>query len=101
MTAANETAVKVEKLKKIIRKNKGKFFTVVFTKADGTERKMNCRTGVKKYLTPDKNPNKPYVDPMKIGNVVVFEYGTGYRTFKIERVKQIKIGGKVIDWDQI
>jgi hypothetical protein len=99
MSVAVDSLAKVEKLKKIIRKNKGKFFTVVFTKADGTERKMNCRTGVKKYLVQDSN--KPYVDPMKIGNVVVFEHGTGYRTFKLERVKQIKIGGQVIDWDQI
>jgi len=95
----NDVERKINKLKKIFRENKGKFFTVTFEKADGTVRKLNGRTGVRKYVKDD--PTKPYVDPMKIGNVVVFEHGTGYRTFKLERLKQVKIGGQVIDWDNI
>ena len=31
--------------------NSGKIFTACFTKKDGSERVMNCRTGVKKYVT--------------------------------------------------
>lgn len=93
--------VKVEKLKKIFRANKGKFFTATFVKADGTERTLNGRTGVKKYLVPDTNPNKPWVDPMKFGNIVAFEYGVGYRTFKLERLKVVKIGGQVIDCSKL
>ena len=34
----------------ILSATDGKFFTVVFTKKDGTVRTMNCRTGVKKHL---------------------------------------------------
>jgi hypothetical protein len=34
----------------ILAATEGKFFTVVFTKKDGTVRTMNCRTGVKKHL---------------------------------------------------
>lgn len=96
-----EVERKVAKLKTIVKKAKGRFFTVIFVKADGTTRKMNCRTGVHKYIDKDKQANKPYVDPMRIGNVAVYEPGIGYRTFKLERVKQIKINGQVIDWDQL
>ena len=34
----------------ILAATDGKFFTVVFTKKDGTVRTINCRTGVKKHL---------------------------------------------------
>jgi len=43
-----------------ILNSKGKFFTVTFTKKDGTTRVMNCRLGVTKYLKGGEstlNPN--------------------------------------------
>jgi hypothetical protein len=36
--------------KQMIKDTKGKFFTVTFTKKDGTTRVMNARLGVKAYL---------------------------------------------------
>jgi hypothetical protein len=36
---------------KLIEFLNGQFFTVEFIKKDGTLRVMNCRTGVKKYLS--------------------------------------------------
>ena len=44
--------IKIDKLQaygKIIN-TKGEIFTVTFTKKDGSERIMNCRTGVKKGI---------------------------------------------------
>jgi len=35
----------------LIKETAGKVFTVIFTKKDGTSRKMNCRLGVSKYVT--------------------------------------------------
>ena len=37
-------------IRNIIDNTNGKFFTVLFVKKDGSLRRMNCRTGVKKYL---------------------------------------------------
>ena len=36
---------------KLIEFLNGQFFTIEFIKKDGTLRVMNCRTGVKKYLS--------------------------------------------------
>ena len=38
------------KVQEVIKENKGKFFSAVFTKSDNTERMIHGRTGVKKYL---------------------------------------------------
>lgn len=43
-------AVNSRELSYTIDASKGKFITVTFLKKDGTVRKMNCRTGVTKYL---------------------------------------------------
>jgi hypothetical protein len=42
--------VRSRKLSDILVASKGKFVTVTFLKKDGTVRKMNCRTGVTKYI---------------------------------------------------
>lgn len=40
-----------DKALELIKESKGKTFSVIFTKKDGTKRYMNCRTGVKKGVT--------------------------------------------------
>ena len=52
-------AISTEEAKQLIKDTKGKFFTVTFTKKDGTTRVMNARLGVKAYL---KGGDLPY-DP--------------------------------------
>ena len=37
-------------IKERIKETNGKFFSVTFTKKDGTTREMNCRLGVTKHL---------------------------------------------------
>lgn len=67
-------------------------FSVVFTKKDGTERKMNCRTEVKKYLKGGHNPNPKLGKTM----LVVFDViSKGYRTINLETLKEIKSQRKV------
>lgn len=70
----------------------GTIFSVVFQKADGTLRRMVCRTGVKAHLkggeaTYNANPD----------NIGVFDTEKGeYRCFNGHRVLRIKGGGATI-----
>jgi len=65
-----------------------KCFTVEFTKKDGTERKMNCRMGVKKYL---KGTGMNY-NPVEKGLLTVFDMQKGqYRCIPLDRVKKARI----------
>lgn len=72
-----------------IEKQKGKFFTVEFIKKDGTLRRMNCRTGVKKYL---KNNGKQIkITPANDNGILrVFEVSKSqYRSINIDTIKRI------------
>lgn len=76
----------------------GKIFSATFTKADGTERKMVCRTGVQKDL---KGKGLQY-DRRKAHNIVVWDMNAeGYRTIKTDRLKSIKIEGKTYNFEQL
>lgn len=69
----------------------GRFFTVVFRKKDGTIRRMNCRTGVKRYVkgadVPDGHVSKR--DDM----LVVYDVkANGYRCLSRDSVIAIRYG---------
>lgn len=71
----------------------GKIFTVTFTKKDGTERVMNCRTGVKKHL---KGGELKY-SPLDKGLLPVYDIQKkGYRMINASTIKEVKIQGNVI-----
>jgi hypothetical protein len=73
----------------LIRDTKGKFFTVTFTKKDGTTRVMNARLGVKAYL---KGGELPY-DPIAKGLIPVFDIPKrAYRMVNINTISKLKIG---------
>lgn len=77
--------------KTLIKATKGKFFTVTFTKKDGTTRVMNCRLGVKAYL---KGGELPY-DPEPKGLIPVYDMGKQeYRMINTNTITNIKIGNK-------
>jgi hypothetical protein len=79
-------------LLRLIELHKGQFFTVEFIKKDGTLRKMNCRTGVKKYLV--KNGRKIKTTPaIESGILKVYDTQNGYRSINIDTIKTISIGG--------
>ena len=85
------------KIQSIINENSGKFFTVKFHKIDGSIRKMNCRTGVYKFL---KGGDLSYRPKDKPNLRIVFDMqSNGYRTINLDKVFYIKAGGRAaITW---
>lgn len=68
---------------------KSAIFTVEFVKKDHTVRKMNCRTGVTKYIvTPEKRQREAVKMPSNI--VTVFDMQAHeYRNFNIDTTIKI------------
>ena len=84
--------IKRGNLLRLIELNEGKFFTVEFIKKDGTLRRMNCRTGVKKYLS--KNGRKiQTTPPTENGILRVYDVNNGYRSINNDTVQSISISG--------
>ena len=74
---------------KLIKNTRGKFFTVLFTKKDGSLRTMNARLGVKAYL---KGGELPY-NPEEKGLIPVFDIQKHeYRMINTRTLHSIKIG---------
>jgi hypothetical protein len=78
-----------ETAKELIFDTKGKFFTVTFIKKDGSERVMNARLGVKKYL---KGGTLKY-NPEDFNYITVYDMGVkDYRTVNANTIQKLKIG---------
>jgi hypothetical protein len=78
-----------ETAKQLIFNTKGKFFTVTFIKLDGSERVMNARLGVKKYL---KGGTLKY-NPEDFNYITVYDMGSkGYRIVNANTIQKLKIG---------
>jgi hypothetical protein len=71
-------------------KDSGRFFSVLFIKADGSIRSMNCRGGVRKFL---KNADAaPRTTPE--GVFVVFDVkAMAYRSIPMDRILSIRADG--------
>ena len=94
----NTIETKRIKILNIVKNLNGKFFTVEFIKKDNTLRKMNSRTGVKKYLSPNGKKIK-LTPPIENGVLRVWDRGTQqYRSINIDTVKSIKYQGKEINF---
>lgn len=74
----------------ILATNGGKFITIYFQKKDGSIRKLNGRTGVKKYLRGGKSTIAGNPDLISIWDNGIKQY----RCFNIRRLLFIKSGGK-------
>lgn len=68
----------------IIENTKGRFFTVLFVKNDGSLRKMNARTGVTKYLKGGSSN----VDPAKYFTLYDVQ-AKGYRSVNKDSILEI------------
>lgn len=79
-------------IRKIIQTG-GKTFSVSFVKKDGSERRMNCRLGVKKHLKGGESTVR------HIPNLVtVFEMPKSqYRNINTDTIYQISIEGESFD----
>lgn len=83
-----KTLKRTEILEKINLLN-GLFFTVEFIKKDGSTRLMNCRTGVKKYLS-DNGKKIKLTSPIDNGILRVYDLqAKGYRSINIDTIKKI------------
>ena len=82
---------KVDAVRKI-RAHKGQIFTVAFIKkTDGTQRIMNCRLGVTRYL---KGGVLPY-DAKAKGYIPVYDLQKkAYRILNTNTLTALKIGGE-------
>ena len=78
------------------RVSTGKVFSANLTKKDGTERTMNCRTGVVKHVT-GKGRN---FDPITANLIPVFDMNkNGYRFISFDRLNWIKIEGETFNFN--
>lgn len=65
----------------------GRFFSVLFVKADGTIRKMTCRGGVRKFLkNADAAPRKEPEGVFVVFDVKAMEY----RSIPMERILALR-----------
>ena len=74
-----------------------RIFSVKFIKADGTERDMVCRTGVKAHL---KGGELQY-DPFEKGLLSFFDMTKkAYRMITLDRVLSIKLTGETYEVEE-
>ena len=86
-----EVEISRDELVQKIKDTKGAYFTVTFIKKDGTERTMNARFGVTKYL---KGGSLPY-DPISKGLLSLFYQKRGeYRMINTATLLSAKVGGE-------
>lgn len=78
------------------RVSTGKVFSANFIKKDGTERTMNCRTGVVKHV---KGKGRNF-DPITANLIPVFDMNkNGYRFISFDRLNWIKIEGETFNFN--
>ncbi|MFW6130449.1 MAG: hypothetical protein ACOC56_04620 [Atribacterota bacterium] len=86
-----QEVVSAKEAANMIKESNGKFMTVVFTKrSTGENRKMNCRTGVKKGV---KGSGKRRAQ--KDGLITVYDMSKkGFRTINISGLRSICMNNK-------
>ena len=89
-----KTITQEEARKKVVEYRCSQVFTVTFVKrTTGETRVMNCRKGVKKYLS---GGGLKY-NPIEKGLVPVYEMSTGFRSISLDEIKRISMKGEVFD----
>jgi|AntDeeMinimDraft_6_1070357.scaffolds.fasta_scaffold01786_15 hypothetical protein len=87
------TTINRENILASIESTKGRFFSVHFIKADGSLRKMQCRTGVTKGLRGGKSTtnHKPHLR-------TVFDIEAGqYRCINVDTMLQMRAFGQTFN----
>ena len=84
----------IEQLRSTIASTHSRMFVVRFTKQDGSERVMYCKTGVKRHLS--KRPDKRVLQNTNPNIVRVFDMESkSYKSFKLDSVFEFR-SGKVV-----
>ena len=81
--------------REILQTTKGKFFSVEFTKKDGSLRKMNCRLGVAKDLKGGTNSCSNHDEYVTVYDMVA----KGYRNINLETLKVVRMAGATITFE--
>ena len=85
----------IEQLRSTIASTHSRMFVVCFTKQDGSERVMYCKTGIKRHLS--KRPNKRKVSNSNPNLVRVYDCESkSYKSFKLETVSEFKCNKVVL-----
>ena len=75
-----------------INQTRGKIFSVLYVKKDGTKKTITCRTGVKKGIT-GVGRAKPLADHL----VCIYDVNSrGHKTLIVENILQFKCGITVV-----
>ena len=83
--------MKKKKVDTLLTNNAGRIFGVTFVKKDGTTRQMTCRGGVRKYTKGGTLKFNPKSYDLR----VVFDLDKmQYRMVPIDRVLELRVGGK-------
>ena len=87
----------INNVKAFVTNTHGKIFTVFFEKKNGEVRKMNCRTGVKKYLKEKDELTKSVTKDSNKNHIIVFDMKAhGYRTVNLEKVSEIRFNDTIL-----
>lgn len=76
-------------IKALLKANAGKFFTVTFQKKDGTIRTLNCQHG--HFKGHDGVNTVAHIE-----KYLTVHTAEGFKNVDCSKVKQIKMGGKVM-----
>ncbi len=83
--------INTDKVLSLIKGTDGRVFTAIFTKKDGTTRKMNCRLGVSKNVT---GKGMAYT-PADYDLITVFDMkAADYRMINIKTVTALQISNE-------
>ena len=86
--------INTEQLRKEINKTNASLFRVSFVKANGENRTMYAKIGIKRHLS--KKPNKKVVKNVNQDIVRVFDcQSKSYKSFKLDSVFEFR-SGKVV-----
>lgn len=91
----NMNAINTEQLRKEINKTNASLFRVSFVKANGENRTMYAKIGIKRFLS--KRPNKKVVKNVNQDIVRVFDcQSKSYKSFKLSSVTEFVGNNKVL-----
>ena len=84
----------MNKLSSIVKQTNGKFFTVVFTKKDGSKRSLNGRLDVTKYL----KGGQCTLDRSKF--LIVYDLqAKGYRAVNVDTIESVSCDGLLYQYN--
>lgn len=80
------------KLLDALKAEKGRMLTVDFVKADGSERTINGRLGVRKFTKGGTNKAVSQAN----ANITIWSVRDGYRTINLDNVLSVRASKKVL-----